>query len=779
MRLLWTAAATLVPLVFVSAASAATLKGTVTDAETGEPLPYANIMVVGSDGVGTTTGDYGSYSLELPAGEHTLEISYLGYKSDLGTVRLGAAMGRHDVDLTSTSVFMEAVVVSASRHAEKVTDAPAAITVISSTEMEAREATTAAEHLASVKGIDYTASGLDTYQISARGMNSTFPRRMLVMTDNRSNLLPGLGIIQWAMLSASSEDIERMEVVNGPASALYGNSAMSGTVLIQTKSPLSYHGLSASLSAGERDSFKGSFRFADTAAEGKLGYKVSVEHFQGHDWELRLPGEPGSPVDSGNWWEAEGGPSDVDFGVETDRFDTRVDYETGDRSRLSFYGGMCEASSIVVTGLGRYQVVDWQTGYAQAQYQDEDWFFQAFATQNNAGETFSLGTGLGIVDNSVGYELEGQNNFDLGDKGSVIWGANYRRLESDSEGSFIPEKKTFDLYGLYGQAEFELSDELKLVGALRYDLHPLSDAQLSPKAGLVFKPSPNHTVRGTINRAYQNPIFTEYYLDLVVSMGLPQCDNNGNVKIVGGAPVLTAPGYAVGNEDLQPEIATGIEFGYQGLWSEKFLVSADLHQTEYDDFISDLLYLNGPYANPEVLGISVPGQLRFDDEGNFEGFNVLGYTNYGPLTVQGMDLAVTYMASRNISIGGTYSYLTSGDVGGVEEEDTYLDIEDDGLVDSPLNAPEHKATLNALYAGDNGWSGSFAMRWVDEFIWSTGVFVGTIESYTLFDGSVSYALSDNIELGVVGTNLLNEEHVEMIGAPELGRRMLGRISYTF
>ena len=761
---------------------AASLKGKVTDADTGEPLPYANVIVAGSDGVGTSTRGDGSYSLELPAGEHTIEVSFLGYGSDATLVRLGPAIGRHDVSLASTSVFMDAVVVSASRHAEKIMDAPAAVAVINSAEMQAREATTAAEHLTTIKGIDYTASGLDTYQISARGMNSTFPRRMLVMTDNRSNLLPGLGIIQWSMLSAGSEDIERMEVVMGPASALYGNSAMSGTVLIQTKSPLTYQGLSGSLSAGERESLKGSVRYANTAKDGKLGYKLSFEHFGGHDWELLLPGEPGSeltsdlvPVagDRSNvWWGAPDTPDEVNFDIETDRVDARFDYETGDRSRLSFYAGQSEASSIVVTGLGRYQVVDWTTGYAQAQYQDEDWFLQGFITQNNAGETFSLGTGLNIIDNSIGYELEAQNNFELGDRTAVIWGGNYRRLESDSEGSFIPEKKMFDLVGVYGQMEHELSDKFKLVGAVRYDTHPLSDAQMSPKAGIVYKPSPNHTIRGTVNRAYQNPIFTEYFLELPVVGGLPECDNFGNLKIVGGAPVLTALGYAVGDEDLQAEIATGIEFGYQGLFGEKTLVSADLHQATYDNFISDLLYLDGPYFQ----AVGVPGTLRFDDLGNFDGYNVLGYTNYGPLTVQGMDLAVTYMANRNLSLGGTYSYLTTNEVGDVMNEDKFLDLEGDGLVDNPLNAPEHKATMNALYAGDNGWSGSLSMRWVDEFAWATGVFVGTIESYSLFDASVSYAVTDNMEIAVIGTNVLNEEHVEMIGAPELGRRLVGRVS---
>ena len=780
-------------------ALAATLRGTVSDLDSGAPLPSANIEVVGEEGLGTASRTNGRYLIDLPPGRHTLRVSFLGYATFEEMVEVPAAGARRDVALELTSVFLDPVVVSASRHAEKITDAPAAITVIGTAEIEARETSTAAEHIAAVKGIDYTKSGLDTYQINARGMNSTFPRRMLVMTDNRSNLLPGIGIVRWSMLSAAAPDLDRIEVVTGPASALYGNAALSGTVLVQTKSPLDEQGLSATLSGGERSTMKVAARYAGLANDD-LGYKISVERFQGDDWER---------VDeTANWFVSIKEPTadspltvfnadgtermtvtSPDFGIENTHVDARVDWDLTETGRLSFFSGWSQTNSITLTGLGRYQIKDWQTGYGQLAYRDERFFVQGYVTGNDAGDTYNLISGSAIIDRSIAYDLEAQHNFTLGDRASVIWGGNYRQLNNDSEGTFIPEKKTFDLFGAYTQAEFELASTLDLIGAFRIDTHPETDAQYSPKAGFVWKPLANHTFRATYNKAFQNPIFTEFFLELPVG-DVPAVDQNG-IVILAPDPAdsnkvgpLLVPGYATGNPDIKPEEITTFEFGYQGLIAEKWLASLDVHQSRYDDFISDLMPYYGPLTELPQIDVDLdgepnplPGRPRLDDNGNVIAYDFIGYTNFGPVDVTGFDLGLTYLVTPELQVGGTYSYLSAGDIEAVvDEEDFAVDPISGVLVGSPLNAPENKFTLNALYRADGGWSGSFGLRWVEEFEWGAGLYEGTIPSYTVVDGSVGYAITGNVELSIIGTNILDDQHVELIGAPEIGRQILGRIS---
>jgi len=781
-------------------ALAANLTGTISDSESGRPLPSANIEVVDQEGLGTASRTNGSYRLDLPAGRHTLRVSFLGYETFEGVVEVAVAGSRRDIGLDLTSVFLDPIVISASRHAEKITEAPAAITVIGAAELQARETSTAAEHIAAVKGVDYTKSGLDTYQINARGMNSTFPRRMLVMTDNRSNLLPGIGIVRWSMLTAAAPDIDRIEVVTGPASALYGNAALSGTVLMQTKSPLDEQGLSATLSGGERNTMKVAARYAGLANDD-LGYKISVERFQGEDWER---------VDeTRNWYVSVQEPTlenpltvynadgtermvvtSPDFNVENTHVDGRVDWDLTETGRLSLYGGWSQTNSITLTGLGRYQIKDWQTGYGQLAYRDDRFFVQAYMTGNDAGDTYNLVNGASIIDNSVAYDLEAQHNFTLGDRMDVIWGGNYRQLNNDSEGTFIPEKKTFDLFGAYVQAEYELAATLDLIGAFRLDTHTETDAQYSPKAGFVWKPVGNHTFRATYNKAFQNPIFTEFFLELPVG-DLPAVDQNGIVilaadSLTGEIGPMLVPGYATGNPDIKPEEITTFEFGYQGLIAEKWLASFDVHHSRYADFISDLLPYYGPLTELPQIDIDLdgspnplPGRARRDAQGNVIGYDFIGYTNFGPVDVLGFDIGLTYMVTPELQLGATYSYLSAGDIEAIENEaDFATDPLSGVLVGDPLNAPENKLSLSGLYRADNGWSGSFGLRWIEEFEWGAGLYQGTVPSYTVVDGSLGYAITDNVELSIIGTNILDEEHIELIGAPAIGRQLIGRISVS-
>ena len=129
------------------------------------------------------------------------------------------------------------VVVTASKHGQKITEAPAAVTVLTSDDIQASGAVSVADVFRRVPGLDFIQISARDYNINARGFNGALSRRLLVLVDGRSVYLDLMGFTLWDTLPVSLDEIERIEVVRGPGSALYGANASSGVVNIITKAP--------------------------------------------------------------------------------------------------------------------------------------------------------------------------------------------------------------------------------------------------------------------------------------------------------------------------------------------------------------------------------------------------------------------------------------------------------------------------------------------------------------------------------------------------------------
>ena len=152
--------------------------------------------------------------------------------------------------LIPEAIKMETYVVTASRRRERVEDAPAAISVISKTEIRRESNTNLGDYLKGTKGIDFTQSGIDSYNMTARGFNSSFSSRLLTLTDGRMANVPSLRLTAYNVIPVSFEDVEQIEVVLGPSSALYGPNAHSGVLNIVTSSPLRNTGTSINIQGG-------------------------------------------------------------------------------------------------------------------------------------------------------------------------------------------------------------------------------------------------------------------------------------------------------------------------------------------------------------------------------------------------------------------------------------------------------------------------------------------------------------------------------------------------
>ena len=272
------------------------LSGKVIDASNGTPLIGANVMIDGTS-LGAATDKSGKYLIEdLKEGEYDITVSYIGYKDYKKSFKINSNQQLvKDLELQPEAIEMETYVVTASRRRERVEDAPAAISVISKTEIRRESNTNLGDYLKGSKGIDFTQSGIDSYNMTARGFNSSFSSRLLTLTDGRMANVPSLRLTAYNVIPVSFEDVEQIEVVLGPSSALYGPNAHSGVLNIVTSSPLRSTGTSINIQGGalsqDNTELLKKLTFRTAHKFGDVGIKLSGVALSGQDWTHYNPDE--------------------------------------------------------------------------------------------------------------------------------------------------------------------------------------------------------------------------------------------------------------------------------------------------------------------------------------------------------------------------------------------------------------------------------------------------------------------------------------------------------
>ncbi len=195
------------------------VEGTVVQASNGEPVGAVRVAVVGRN-IATVTGTDGSFVLlRVPAGQHTLLFRWLGFQAHQETVTVTAgATQRSDVRLQPQAISLGDVIVStASLTPERVVEAPAAIAVVDPVTLRDQAVTGQAPRaLQRIPGVDVVQSGINDFNVNARGFNSSLNRRILVMQDGRDLAIAFLGAQEWNAISQPLDDVSGMEMVRGP-----------------------------------------------------------------------------------------------------------------------------------------------------------------------------------------------------------------------------------------------------------------------------------------------------------------------------------------------------------------------------------------------------------------------------------------------------------------------------------------------------------------------------------------------------------------------------------
>jgi outer membrane receptor protein involved in Fe transport len=254
------------------------------------------------------------------------------------------------------------------------------------------------------------------------------------------------------------------------------------------------------------------------------------------------------------------------------------------------------------------------------------------------------------------------------------------------------------------------------------------------------------------------------------------------------APALTALGFnnmrvlARGNNDLEVEKVKSHELGYSGIFRGKVFLTVDLYKSQLSNFVTDLL----PGANPAFAPYQVPGTLPAPVQAglgaflrgalgnNFAGLTtvngrpalVLSYTNAGRVDTQGGEIAVNYYLTNNWLVDANYAHFD-------------FDVKEQRLGDQLLpNAPANKFNIGLAWRGTK-LDTKVTYRWVEDFDWAAGIFVGHVPQYDLVNVSGNYQLTNRFGLGVDISNLLDDEHYEAFGGDLMSRRALGFVSVNW
>ncbi len=277
-------------LLSLSAIAQTKLTGKVTDAETGENIVGATILIKGKL-TGAVTGDAGQFALntasELPL---TLEITFMGFQKLSVDVQSSAPI---EAKLVPAIELLSEVVFSASRIEESIFESPVSIEKMDIRTIRETPSMSFYEGIQNLKGVELVTSGLTYKQINTRGFNTIGNPRMLQLVDGVDNQTPGLNFAVGNLFGSSDLDMESVELIPGAASALYGPVAFNGVLMMRTKDPFLYQGLSAQVKTGlnhintsfadPSGLYDFSVRYAK-AFNNKFAFKLNASYFTGLDW---------------------------------------------------------------------------------------------------------------------------------------------------------------------------------------------------------------------------------------------------------------------------------------------------------------------------------------------------------------------------------------------------------------------------------------------------------------------------------------------------------------
>ena len=530
-----------------------TIRGTVTDSETGEAIPGANVVIVGTS-EGATADFDGNFTLttdqDLP---FKIEITSVGFSSQ--SIEVTSSDQTISVSM-DPGESLEEIIVSASRRPQKIQEVPASVGLISSKDVEnGAQELNPVRLLVNTPGVQIQQHSLNSINIEMRAGSGLFGTSTFPILDYRYLVTPAAGSFFSYGTGISNIDIAKIEVVRGANSAMYGPNVTSGVVHFITKSAIDSPGSTLELTGGTMDTRGINFRHARSNESKTFGYKFNLNYQSGQDFSLdpevdagRIAGyskTANQPVivngQVANFQvqrvlrnqrsldpDGDNNPMAQEF--KNVSANLHFEYRPNDDTEMVFSNGWSNFGGMFFNALGPGYTAG-NDYWSQFRMQKGGLFAQAYYNYADGGDssdpTFLYGTGLRQVAKRSNLEAQVQYSWEVPSflNTEFVVGADYRNTKSDSDNTLYGRNDDgkYQIVGAYVTANTELSDDLKLTVAGRYDTFDFMDASgFSPRAAIVWTPNPRHTFRASYNVGSFSPSALQMYIDFpLVSVSPP------------------------------------------------------------------------------------------------------------------------------------------------------------------------------------------------------------------------------------------------------------------
>jgi len=822
------------------AAQSGGLSGTVVD-DQGRVLPGSTVTVEGGGGTRTAvTDENGRFSVDgLAAGSYDVEIFLPGFRAES---RNGVNVGESVADLGSIQLGLaglsETVVVTGTKTETTLINTPATMSVLTADTLESSPATNVGDLLRAVPGVNVTQMSARDVQLSSRSSTGTLDASQIALLDGRSIYLDFFGLVLWDLVPSNKDDIKQIEVVRGPASAVWGANALTGVVNIITKSPREGQGFSLILQGGGAGRNAGSrvgesmaeqygvhARWADAPSD-RFSYRLSGGYFQSDPYARPVGQIPldTHPLDSsiqtgGAFYPADESGSIGSFaneGTKQPKAEVRLDYDFDNGGRLSGGGGYAGTTGIIHSGIGPFDIQSGSyMGYGRVGYQKGAFKVGAFVNWLDVEapnlllpDPFTGGPVL-LNFNTQTFDFEIGNSSVVSEKLVLTYGGNVRR--NNFEITLTPNVENRNEVGGYLQAEYFV-DKLRIVAGGRVDkFGNIEDPVFSPRVSLMFKPTPEQSFRVSFNRAFRSPSAVNNYLDQPIFapsfidlralrpfVPPPLCPAICGLVDNPFPLIVRNVGNEVGGTVLKEEKVDAIELGYTGTINEKTTISVALYQNDSDDNI------NFTQVTPDVfppIGIppfdvyspTSPPVLPppFNQLGDIS--TLLAFLQQVPPAFGGPILlprtVSTYLnlsgvRNRGVELGIDHAF--SRDLSGFvnyswQDEPQLLEPDADEIrqpVDEIALPPTNRFNIGVNYNGAR-YIGSASFNYQDEAFWVDVLsreYHGGTDGFGMFNASFGMRFADGrVTVMLKGTNLFDETIQQHIFGDLLKRSFMAEL----
>jgi len=495
----------------------------------------------------------------------------------------GPAMAQADLVNLSLEELGNVVITSTAKREQRLGDAPASVFVITADDIRRSGATRLPEALRMAPNLQVAQVTTNDYAISARGFNSQSANKLLVLIDGRSVYTPLFGGVFWDVQDLPMENIERIEVVSGPGSTVWGVNAVNGVVNVITRSAAQTPGTRVSAGAGNRERLAALSH--GLALPNGGGLRLHLKHT-----ELR-PTETanGTPVDDAGHMTQAG--FRADWGGSGDRVTLLGNAYRGRRGQplpgtVAVAGSRFQLGAISLSGANL--LARWERPLPEGMLSAQAYFDR---TAREVPPTFD--ETLEIADLEVQYTRRPVPEHQL------TFGANYRRSRDHVDNNtpsfaFLPKRLNQTWPSLFAQDEIMLAPGLHLTLGTRVERNDYTGTEILPNLRLAWKASPRHLWWTSLARTVRAP--SRLDRDIYAPAEPP--------FVLAGGP------------NFQAETAKVVELGYRGQPLDALTLSATVFHADYDRLRTQNLaasrtsvfFGNGMYG--KLDGIETWGSLQ-------------------------------------------------------------------------------------------------------------------------------------------------------------------------